>query len=65
MPKKKIKDSVGKRFKITKTGKVMFGHQANSHLKTSKSKKTIRRHNVPAELPQMFAKKVKKLMGAL
>lgn len=65
MPKKKIKNSVNKRFKVTKTGKVMYGHQMNSHLKSAKSKKTIRRHNVPGELPHMFAKKIKKLLGEL
>lgn len=63
MPKKKIKNSVGRRFKVTKTGKVLFGHQANSHLKTAKAKKTIRRHNVPGVLPEMFAKKVRKMLG--
>lgn len=65
MPKKKIKDSVSKRFKVTKTGKVMFAHQNNGHLKTAKSNRAIRRHNVAGELAPMFAKKVKKMLGAL
>ena len=43
MPKKKIKKSVAKRFKVTKTGKVLFGHQYGSHKKLHKSKSRIRR----------------------
>ena len=65
MPKKKIKNAVAKRFKITKTGKVLFGHQNNGHLQSHKSNKTIRRHNVPGVLEESFGRKVKKMLGAL
>ncbi len=63
MAKKKIKKSVAKRFKVTKTGKVMFKHQYGSHKKLNKSKSRIRRQKEPAKLNGKFAKKVKKLLG--
>lgn len=64
MPKKKIKDSVAKRFKVTKTGKVLFAHQYGSHLKLKKSKRRIRQQKEPAVLKGEFAKKIKKMLGA-
>ena len=64
MPKKKIKDSVAKRFKITKTGKVLFSHQYKSHLKLNKSKRRLRRQKEPGQLEGTFAKKVKQMLGA-
>ena len=63
--KKKIKNSVARRFKVTKTGKVMFAHQNAGHLKAAKSNKTKRRNKVPGVLPEMFGRKVKKLLGYL
>lgn len=63
--KKKIKNSVARRFKVTKTGKVMFAHQNAGHLKRAKSARANRRHKVPGVLPEMFAKKVKKMLGYL
>ncbi len=63
MPKKKIKKSVSKRFKVTKTGKVMFAHQYANHLKINKSKSRIRRQNRPGVLDESFAKKVRKMLG--
>jgi len=63
MPKKKIKKSVSKRFKVTKTGKVMFEHQYGSHKKLNKSKSRIRRQKEPGQLKGRFAKKIKKLLG--
>lgn len=64
MPKKKIKNSVSKRFKITKTGKVLFSHQNAGHLKINKSNKRLRRQRVAGVLGGTFAKKIKKLVGA-
>lgn len=64
MPKKKIKKSVAKRFKVTKTGKVMFSHQYKGHLKLHKSKSRQRRQNEPGEITGLFAKKIKQLLGA-
>lgn len=64
MPKKKINKSAARRFKITKTGKVMFGHQYGSHKKLNKSKRRIRRQKEPAQLHGRFAFKMKKILGA-
>lgn len=63
MPKKKIKKSVSKRFKITKTGKVLFGHQYQGHLMRKKSKKRIRHLKETGVLKGAFAKKVKQMLG--
>ena len=65
MPKKKIKRSVARRFEVTKTGKVKFRHQNHGHLMTKKSGSRIRRQNVPGILEKSFAKKVKKMLGAI
>ena len=64
MPKKKIKKSVSKRFKITKTGKVLFGHQYQGHLMRKKSKRKIRQLKETGVLKGAFAKKVKQMLGA-
>lgn len=64
MPKKKIKDSVAKRFKVTKTGKVVFAHQYGSHKKLLKTKRRIRRQKETAILEGTFAKKIKQMLGA-
>ncbi|MBP9719254.1 MAG: 50S ribosomal protein L35 [Candidatus Levybacteria bacterium] len=63
MPKKKIKKSVSKRFKITKTGKVLFGHQYQGHLMRKKSKRRIRHLKETGVLKGAFAKKVKQQLG--
>lgn len=63
MPKKKIKKSVSRRFKVTKTGKVLFSHQYKSHLKMNKRKSRLRRQKEPGVLSKPFAKKVKKMLG--
>ncbi|OGH02530.1 MAG: hypothetical protein A2798_02735 [Candidatus Levybacteria bacterium RIFCSPHIGHO2_01_FULL_37_17] len=61
--KKKIKKSVARRFKVTKTGKVLFGHQYGSHKKLNKRKSRIRRQKEPGVLKGTFAKKIKKMLG--
>lgn len=61
--KKKVSSSVAKRFKVTKTGKVMHGHQFAGHLKLHKSKRRIRRLKEPAQLTGKFAKKIKQMLG--
>jgi ribosomal protein L35 len=61
--KQKIRDSVSKRFKVTKTGKVMFAHQYGSHKKFNKSKSRIRRQKEPGQLKGAFAKKIKQMLG--
>ena len=64
MPKLKIKKSVAKRFKVTKTGKVLFSHQYKGHLKLNKSKRRLRRLREPGVLTGAFANKIKKMLGA-
>jgi len=61
--KQKVRKSAAKRFKVTKTGKVMFGHQYGSHLKLHKSKKRLRRQKEPAVLKGKFGKKIKRMLG--
>lgn len=61
--KKRIKNSVGKRFKVTKNGKVMFSHQYKSHLKINKSGSRLRRQKEPGMLKGKFAHKIKQLLG--
>jgi large subunit ribosomal protein L35 len=61
--KKKIKKSVARRFKVTKTGKVMFEHQYGGHLMLKKSKRRIRRLKEPGQLAKGFAKKIKQMLG--
>lgn len=61
--KRKIKNSVGKRFKVTKNGKVMFSHQYKGHLKINKSGSRLRRQKEPGILKGRFARKIKQLLG--
>lgn len=63
MPKKKLKKSVSKRFKITKTGKVLFSHQYKSHKKINKSSSRKRRQKETGVLKGQFAKKIKFMLG--
>lgn len=60
---KKTKKAATKRFKITKTGKVVFSHQNQGHLRRKKSAKTKRRQAEPGILTGLFAKKVKRMIG--
>ncbi len=62
--KKRIKNSVSKRFKVTKNGKVMFSHQYKGHLKINKSGSRLRRQKEPGILKGRFARKIKQLLGA-
>jgi len=61
--KQKVRKSAAKRFKVTKTGKVMFGHQFGSHLKLNKSKRRLRRQKEPGVLVGKFGKKIKRMLG--
>lgn len=63
MPKIKIKKSVAKRFKVTKTGKVLFSHQYKGHLKLNKSGSRKRRQKEPGILKGAFANKIKKMLA--
>lgn len=59
----KVRESVSKRFKVTKTGKVKFAHQYGSHKKMNKSKSRIRRQKEPGTLEGAFAKKIKRMLA--
>jgi large subunit ribosomal protein L35 len=61
--KQKTRKSASVRFKVTKTGKVMFGHQNSSHLKLHKSKRRLRRQKEPGVLEGKFAKRIKRMLG--
>jgi ribosomal protein L35 len=61
--KKKIKGSLTRRFKVTKTGKVMFVHQNGRHHQLKKSGSRKRRQNEPGVLAAPLAKKLKKMLG--
>lgn len=63
MRKNKIKKSVSKRFKVTKTGKVLFAHQYQGHLMRKKSQSRKRRQKEPGHLTGAFAKKIKQMLG--
>lgn len=61
--KKKVKKAVSKRFKVTKTGKVMHARQNSGHRKTHKNKRQIRRGKEPGELKGAFGKRIKRLLN--
>lgn len=63
MPKQKTRKGAAKRFKVTKTGKVMRGRQYGRHLRRKKSKSAKRRHVEPAVVKGKFAKKIKRMLG--
>ncbi len=58
MAKFKSRRSISKRFKLTKTGKLMHRCQNSSHLIKQKSKMARRRHAEPKALNKTFAKKI-------
>jgi len=60
--KKKNSKTVIKRFKLTKTGKIIRGHAYSSHLKRKKSKSRIRRQKEPKLISASFKQKIKKLL---
>lgn len=61
--KKKTRKSALKRFKITKRGKVLFGHQFTGHLMRKKNARRQRRQKEPGQLKGTFAKKIKKILS--
>lgn len=63
MPKQKTRKSIAKRFKVTKTGKVLRKGSFSSHLKAGKSKRRLRRQKVPVLVPKAYAAKIKKILS--
>ena len=62
MPKQKTRKSISKRFKVTKTGKVLRRGSAIRHLRVKKSKSRIRRQKVTQYVTGKRAKKLKKIL---
>jgi len=62
MNKLKTNKAANKRFKVTKTGKIMRGHQMNSHLKTKKTADTIRRHVELVQVDKGQKKTIERLL---
>ncbi|OGG30417.1 hypothetical protein A3A63_01725 [Candidatus Gottesmanbacteria bacterium RIFCSPLOWO2_01_FULL_46_9] len=64
MPKVKTKKIVRKRFKITKTGKVMHRAQGARHLRSKKNKARQRRQDAPKEITTIkFARVIKRFLN--
>lgn len=61
--KLKIRKSIVKRFRITKTGKLLFRGSHVRHLKRKKSKSNLRRQKIPQEMKGRVKRKIKKLLG--
>ncbi|NCN24261.1 MAG: 50S ribosomal protein L35 [Candidatus Pacebacteria bacterium CG10_big_fil_rev_8_21_14_0_10_42_12] len=61
--KQKTRSGVSKRFKITKTGKVMRRSQNMRHLRRNKSKRTLRKYRTPQQVTGKFARKIKRMLG--
>ena len=63
MPKIKTRKSLIKRFRITKTGKVLHRQGFRRHLKAGKSRKHLRNLKQLKQLKGFYAKKIKKALG--
>lgn len=63
MTKQKTKKSALKRFKITKTGKVLHRSHGIRHLRSQKSKKQLRRLRQMKKVEGQFKRKIKKMLG--
>lgn len=62
MPKAKIKKSIARRVKITKTGKVLREAQHSRHRKAHKSKTQIKSYKKKKEFKGKVAKMIKKIL---
>ncbi len=63
MPKMKTKKALTKRFRVTKSGKVMRLRNFAGHLNAKKSSKRLRRLKKPIATKKVYADKVKKALG--
>ncbi len=65
MPKMKTKKIATKRFKITKTGKVMHRVQGARHIRRRKSKARQRRQDRPVEITTTrYARVIRQFLNA-
>ena len=58
----KTRKSITKRFKITKSGKILHLPQGQNHFRSKKTGKKIRQSKKMLELDKTVAKKIKKVM---
>jgi large subunit ribosomal protein L35 len=63
MPKQKTKKSLTRRFRVTKSGKVLRRQGFKRHLNAKKSSSKKRGLSRTKEVAKPFAKKLKKRMG--
>lgn len=63
MPKQKTRKLLTRRFKITKSGKVLRRRAFRRHLKAGKSRKRLRNLKRVVELKGHMARKIKKILG--
>jgi large subunit ribosomal protein L35 len=63
MPKQKTRKSLTRRFKITKSGKVLRRQGFRRHLNAKKSRKRKRRLKGKVLTNKSYAKKIKKALG--
>jgi len=61
--KLKTRHSVAKRFRLTKTGKVLRRSGQNRHLKANRSRRNSRRKRALRRVENRMAKKIKKMLG--
>lgn len=61
--KHKVKKSAVKRFKITKSGKILHRAAASRHLKTTKSKRRLRAMKRPKEVLGKYKRNIQKMLG--
>lgn len=63
MPKMKVRNSITKRFKITKNGKVMRRQSFRRHLKAGKSQNRLRNLKRIVELDKNLSKRIRRAVG--
>lgn len=63
MAKQKTRKSALKRFKVSKTGKVLHRSCGARHLRSQKSKKQLRHLKQIKQIKGVFATKVKRMLG--
>ena len=61
--KQKTKKSVVKRFKVTKSGKVLYRQQGFRHLISKKNKRWLRRKKKLKELLGEYKNKILRMLG--
>ncbi len=63
MPKQKSRNSITRRFRVTKNGKVLRRQAFRRHLKASKSKKQLKNLKRVKEVKGFYARKIRKILG--